>query len=88
MEKKTNTKANIWSALSAFQEDCPAINKGAKGYGYKYADLPSIMEVINPLLKKHKLVISQPLDGRSVMTKLVHIPTGEIVCLFILMIFE
>ena len=79
MEKKTNTKANIWSALSAFQADCPAINKGAKGYGYKYADLPSIMEVINPLLKKHKLVISQPLDGRSVMTKLVHIPTGECV---------
>jgi len=77
MEKKT-TKATLWSALSDFQEECPAINKGAKGYGYKYADLPSIMEVINPLLKKHKLVISQPLDGRSIMTKLVHIPTGEI----------
>ena len=76
MEKKT-TKATLWSALSDFQEECPAINKGAKGYGYKYADLPSIMEVINPLLKKHKLVISQPLDGRAIMTKLVHIPTGE-----------
>jgi len=47
MEKKT-TKATLWSALSDFQEECPAINKGAKGYGYKYADLPSIMEVINP----------------------------------------
>jgi hypothetical protein len=77
MEKKT-TKATLWSALSDFQEECPAINKGAKGYGYKYADLPSIMEVINPLLTKHKLVISQPLDGRAIMTKLVHIPTGEI----------
>ena len=77
MEKRT-TKATLWSALSDFQEECPAINKGAKGYGYKYADLPSIMEVINPLLKKHKLVISQPLDGRAIMTKLVHIPTGEI----------
>ncbi len=77
MEKKT-TKATLWSALSDFQEECPAINKGAKGYGYKYADLPSIMEVINPLLKKHRLVISQPLDGRAIMTKLVHIPTGEI----------
>jgi len=77
MEKKT-TKATLWSALSDFQKECPAINKGAKGYGYKYADLPSIMEVINPLLKKHKLVISQPLDGRAIMTKLVHIPTGEI----------
>jgi len=76
MEKKT-TKATLWSALSDFQAECPAINKGAKGYGYKYADLPSIMEVINPLLNKHKLVISQPLDGRAIMTKLVHIPTGE-----------
>lgn len=77
MEKKT-TKATLWSALSDFQEECPAINKGAKGYGYKYADLPSIMEVINPLLKKHKLVIAQPLDGRAIVTKLLHIPTGEI----------
>ena len=78
MEKKTNTKANIWSALSEFQAECPAINKGKKGYNYKYADLPAIMEVINPILKKNGLVIAQPLEGRSVVTKLIHIPTGEV----------
>ncbi len=67
----------IWQALSDFQNECPAINKGAKGYGYKYADLPSIMDVIQPLLRKHKLVLLQPLLNRSITTKLVHIPSGE-----------
>lgn len=67
----------MWQALSDFQAECPAINKGAKGYGYKYADLPSIMDVIQPLLRKHKLVLLQPLLDRSVTTKLVHIPSGE-----------
>jgi hypothetical protein len=77
MEKKT-TKATLWSALSDFQAECPAINKGKKGYNYKYADLPAIMEVINPILKKHGLLIAQPLEGRAVVTKLIHIPTGQI----------
>jgi len=72
--EKTKT---IWQALSDFQNECPAINKGAKGYGYKYADLPSIMDVIQPLLRKHKLVLLQPLVNRSIMTKLVHISSGE-----------
>jgi hypothetical protein len=78
MEKKTKEKATLWSALSAFQAECPAINKGKKGYNYKYADLPAIMEVINPILKKNGLVIAQPLEGRSVVTKLIYIPTGEV----------
>lgn len=68
---------SIWSALSDFQAECPAINKGAKGYGYKYAALPAIHQVIDPLLRKHGLVLSQPLMGRSITTKLVHIPSGE-----------
>lgn len=67
----------MWKALSDFQAECPAINKGAKGYGYKYADLPSIMDIIQPLLRKHKLVISQPLVGRMVTTILVHYPSGQ-----------
>lgn len=68
---------SIWQALSDFQAECPAINKGAKGYGYKYADLPSIHQVIDPLLRKHGLVLMQPLLNRSIMTKLVHISSGE-----------
>ena len=74
MEKK---KDNIYAALSRFQEQCPAINKGAQGYGYKYADLPTIMQIIDPILRKNGLVLSQPLDGRSVVTILVHIETEQ-----------
>jgi len=74
MEKKTD---NIYAALSRFQEDCPAINKGAQGYGYKYADLPTIMQIIDPILRKHGLVLLQPMDGRSVTTLLVYIETEQ-----------
>ena len=74
MEKKTD---NIYAALSRFQEECPAINKGAQGYGYKYADLPTIMQIIDPILRKHGLVLSQPMDGRSVVTVLTHIETEQ-----------
>lgn len=74
MEKKTD---NIYAALSRFQEQCPAINKGAQGYGYKYADLPTIMQIIDPILRKNGLVLSQPMDGRSVVTVLTHIKTEQ-----------
>lgn len=52
--------------LAAFQQECPVILKDetAKGekFSYKYADLPAIFAIINPLLKKHKLMFAQPLE--------------------------
>ena len=67
----------IYKALAAFQQECPVIHKGAKGHNYSYADLPSIFEVINPLLQKHGLGFTQPLQGNSILTILFHIETGE-----------
>lgn len=77
MEKKTTTKQTIWSALSAFQQDCPVIGKSTSGYNYKYADLPTIMGVINPILAKHGLVLAQPIQGAKIQTILTHIKSGE-----------
>jgi len=72
---------NLMKALADFQQECPTILKKTEGYGYKYADLPSIMEVVTPLLYKHGLVLSQPLimeNGiRCVHTILFHIESGE-----------
>ena len=31
---------NIYKALANFQQECPTIHTGTKGYGYSYADLP------------------------------------------------
>jgi len=52
----------LYKALAAFQQEVPVIHKGTTGYGYSYADLPTIFEVINPLLKKHGLGFTQAVD--------------------------
>jgi len=76
MEKK-----ELFKALAAFQQECPPIKKETEGYGYNYADLPSIIEIINPLLKKNGLSFTQPLefaDGvRVIRTVLIHLETGQ-----------
>ena len=46
---------SIYKALADFQQECPVVHKGTKGYGYSYADLPAIFGVINPLLQKNGL---------------------------------
>lgn len=74
----TKKTESIYKALANFQQEVPVIHKGTKGYGYSYADLPAIFEVINPLLKKHKLGFTQLLDGENIKTVLFHIETGEL----------
>lgn len=68
---------NLYKAIADFQQEVPVIFKETEGYGYKYADLPKIFEVINPLLKKHKLGFIQMIDGTDVVTKVFHTESGE-----------
>jgi hypothetical protein len=67
----------IFKSLAMFQQECPNIHKTTQGYGYKFADLPTILGIINPLLKKYNLALTQPLGGKSVRTILFHTITGE-----------
>ena len=80
----------LYKALADFQQECPTIAKAGeakvqtqsgKDYSYRYADLPSIVELINPLMKKHKLGFIQPLrysEGvRKVATIVFHTETGH-----------
>lgn len=53
---------NLYKALADFQQEVPVILKDTTGYGYQYADLPAIFEVINPLMKKHGLGFYQAVD--------------------------
>jgi hypothetical protein len=69
---------NLFKALAGFQQECPVVHKGTKGYGYSYASLPEIFEVINPLLKKHGLGFTQLLTGSTIKTMLFHIESGEV----------
>lgn len=68
---------NIYKAIAGFQQEVPVILKETSGYGYKYADLPAIFEVINPLMKKHGLGFYQSVDGSQLRTVLFHIESGE-----------
>lgn len=70
-------KTNIFKALANFQQEVPVIHKDTQGYGYTYADLPKVLEIINPLLKKHGLGFSQLIQGQSIQTILFHIESGE-----------
>jgi len=69
--------AKLHNKLHNFRMDCPVILKDTKGYGYKYADLPTIYEVINPILDKHKLGLSQAVHGDTIITTLVDLETGH-----------
>lgn len=75
IEQQSST--NIKQAIAGFQQECPVILQQTKGYGYTYADLPTILNVINPLLAKWRLGFSQPLEGNSVRTIVFHVDTGE-----------
>jgi len=70
---------NLFKALSDFQQECPSILKETQGYGYVFADLPHITKVINPILKKHGLGYSQPIEGDTLKTILIHFESGEMI---------
>lgn len=75
----------IYKALADFQQEVPVILKGTAGYGYQYADLPAIFEVINPLMKKHGLGFYQTVDSSvigdamvdGIKTVVFHCESGE-----------
>ena len=68
---------NLFKALSEFQNEVPVILKDTSGYGYKFADLPAIFKVINPLLKKNGIGFTQLGEGKSIKTIIFHIESGE-----------
>lgn len=68
----------LFKALADFQQEVPTIHKGTSGYGYSYADLPAIFEVINPLLKKHGLGFTQTVNGTQLWTTVFHVKSGEV----------
>jgi len=68
---------SLYKALASFQQEVPVILKDTSGFGYKYADLPAIFEVINPLLKKHGMGFYQAVDGTQILTVVFHVESGE-----------
>ena len=68
---------NLLKALAEFQQEVPVIHKGTQGYGYSYANLATIFEVINPILKKNKLGFTQLVGDNNIKTIIFHYESGE-----------
>lgn len=68
---------SLFKSLADFQQEVPVIHKDTQGYNYSYADLPTIFEVINPLLKKHGLGFYQAVNGTDIKTVVFHVESGE-----------
>ena len=67
----------LYTAIAAFQQEVPVIHKGTQGYGYSYADLPTILSIINPLMSKHGLGFTQMMTELGLETTIFHCESGE-----------
>jgi len=82
MIRTSDSIADVSSAVIAFQAEVEAVKKGADNpfFKSKYADLPSILAVIKPVLEKHSLGVVQsiePIDnGLVCKTRIIH-TSGE-----------
>jgi hypothetical protein len=65
--------------LFNLQQEIGAISKDANNpfYKSKYFDINSLIKQLQPLLKKHKLLLTQPVLGDSVETKITCIDTEQ-----------
>lgn len=68
---------NLLKALAEFQQTVPVIHKGSQGYGYSYANLATIFEIINPILKVNKLGFTQLVGDNNIKTIIFHYESGE-----------
>lgn len=75
MNKSVNEK------LFALQNEIGAISKDAKNpfYKSKYFDINSLINQLQPLLQKHRLLLLQPIEESLVYSKMVCVDTGEFV---------
>jgi hypothetical protein len=60
---KSDSIANLASALSNLQSHIDDAYKSRQGYGYKYADIESVLNVVRPHLKENGLSI-MPMPGK------------------------
>lgn len=59
MIQMSESISELATALSATQGELTAVGKSQSGYGYKYADLASTLELAKPILSKNGLAITQ-----------------------------
>lgn len=82
VNKVEEKPATIWEALEKVQENMPVIgrDKTAKigeKFSYNYADLEKIVTTARPIVKAQGFIVTHCGDGKSVVTKAFHKPSGN-----------
>ena len=67
----------IASAFAKAQKEYPPVTKSKQGYGYKYATLEGLLDVIRPVLNKHELSVSQFTDEYGILCTRVRHSSGQ-----------
>ena len=77
--KTSENITNLTKALFAFQGKVSSVKKTAKNPHFKsnYADLSSILEVINPILQECGLLVTQHPHDDVLTTTIYHAESGE-----------
>lgn len=78
MSKETNINQKLFN----LQQEIGTISKDASNpfYKSKYFDINSLINQLNPLLKKHRLLLLQPIEEDCVYSKLICIDgTGGVI---------
>lgn len=65
--------------IQSIQNEIGKLTKDTKGYNYKYFDINQLLEKIQPLLKKHDLVITQPIIDGKVTTMITDLEKGKVI---------
>lgn len=72
-------KKELLKALANFQYEVPILHKDTKGFSYTYTDLPEIIRVITPYLKKNGLGFTQLIEGNQLKTIIFHFESGGVI---------
>lgn len=79
--KTSESQVNLVPALFAAKQEFPRIAKTKKGQAgnrtFMYAPLDEINDIVDPVLWKHGLFITQGTEGHELVTRLEHAASGE-----------
>jgi len=79
--KTSDTQSKLLNALFTAQGEFPIIPKTKKGQAgnrsFLYAPLEDIRDLVQPVLRKHSLLLTQSTEGHTLITRLEHVPSGE-----------
>lgn len=70
---------SIWTALHAAKQELGKVPKDSTNpfFRSKYFDINGLLDVVEPILHLHGLMVIQPIQNGYVITKVVHAATGE-----------